>query len=346
MKGLKSAIKWIAAIVIICVVAVFLANINGLSVSRTVITVDGSEITEGEYKFYVEMTKMQLLNEQGITDEEAAKEFIANGIVEGKTVADYVKEEATNKIVRNEIAVVKAKEAGLSLTDEEKSAARNTDGMEEMIASYGINEKAYADVMEKSQLASKYYTHLITTEPEKFEPENEEITKEIDNSYSLVQHVLVMNAPADGTEADENYANEAKKKAEEVLAKAIAGEDFSKLVSEYNEDPGMESSPEGYLLTKQGYTIDGQGPMVPEFTKGAFAVESDKVNPELVESSYGWHIMKRCAITEGNSNYQTIFENALSAVQYSKCDAYVDTLKDGVEIVKKDNILNKVKVKF
>ena len=78
LKGFKSAIKWIAAIVVICAVFVFLGSINGLNVTRTIITVDGSEITEQEYKFYVEVNKMQVLSEQNLADEDAAKEFLTS----------------------------------------------------------------------------------------------------------------------------------------------------------------------------------------------------------------------------------------------------------------------------
>ncbi len=346
LKGLKSAIKWIIAIVLICVVAVFLASINGLNVTRTVITVNGSEITEDEYKFYVEMEKITLLNEQGITDEETAKEFLKNGKIGEKSAADYIKEKALNKVTKFEYAIVKAKEAGLFLTDEEKESARSTDGMEEQIKAYGVSERIYADVMEKSSLVNKYYSHLLTTNPEAFQIDDADVKKNIDKSYALVQHVLIMNAPQDGTEADENYAKDAKKKAEEVLAKAVSGADFSKLIAEYNEDPGMTNSPDGYLITEQGYTLDGQSQMVTEFTNGAFAVKPNEVNPELVESTYGWHIIKRCAMAETNENYETVASSARNTLSSEKFDAYLETLLPSADIVKKDNILNKIKVKF
>ncbi len=346
LKGLKSAIKWIVAIVLICVALTFLASINGLNVTRTVITVNGNEITEDEYKFYVEMAKMEVLNDQGITDEEAAKEFLANGKIGEKAAADYIKEKALNQVSRYEYAIVKAKEAGISLTDEEREAARNTKGMEETIKAFGISERAYADVMEKSYFVGKFYKHMTDTSPEMFAVEDAEIKKIINEEYALVQHVLVMNAPADGSEADENYKTEAKKKADDVLAKATAGTNFTSLIAEYNEDPGMINSPDGYLITKDGYTLDGQSQMVTEFTNGAFAVKPNEVNPKLVESSYGWHIIKRCVIDENNENYETIQQQAKTTVDSEKFEAYLESILPSADIVKKDNILNKVKVEY
>ena len=346
MKGLKSAILWIVAIVVICAAAYFLASINGLDVSRTIITVNGSEITEEEYKFYLETAKLEVFSENGIADEEAAKEFLANGNVEGKPVADYIKEKAYETATRNEIAVAMAKAEGISLTDEEISSARSTEGMEDQIKeTYGTAVETYADVMEKSALIDKYYASVSSKNPESFEATPEEITAAINENYALVQHILIMNAPQDGT-ADENYAAEAKKKAEEVLEKAKTTNNFEALVNEYGEDPGMESNPEGYLITKTGYTLDGQSQMVEPFTKGAFAVEPGDVNPKLVESDYGWHIIKRCVIAETNADYAQLSNAATSNLAYEKFFDYLDTLRPDMQIEKKDNIINKIKVEF
>lgn len=346
LKGFKSAIKWIAAIVVICVVFVFLGSINGLNVTRTAITVGDNEITEQEYKFYVEAIKMQALSEQNLADEAAAKDFLKNGMIEGKIASDYIKEKALEQVLRNEIAVVKAKEAGISLTDEERNQARTTEGMDETIKAYGVSKDVYADIMEKSQLVSKYYSYVLSQEPEKFSVANEELTAEINKEYALVQHVLVMNKPEGSEEVDENYAKDAKAKAEDVLKKATAGEPFENLIKEYNEDPGMESNPQGYLINKSGYTADGQSQMVAEFTEGAFAVAAGEVNPSLVESEYGWHIIKRCELTETNDNYMSLLDSARSSAEYKKFEQYLDSFKDSIEIVKKDNILKKVAVKY
>lgn len=346
LKGFKSLIKWIAAIVLICVVAVFLASINGLNVSRTVITVNGSEITEEEYKFYVEAIKMQVLSEQNLADEDAAAEFLKNGMVEGKTASDYIKEEALNQALRNETAVLKAKEAGISLTEEEISSARSTQGMEKQIEMYKVSKDTYADIMEKTQLVNKYYTHITTTDAEKFSVENEAISAKINEEYALVQHILIMNKPEGSETADDEFVAKAKKTAEEVLAKAVGGEDFKGLITEYNQDPGMETNPNGYLITKTGHTLDGQNQMVAEFTQGSFAVKAGEVNPKLVESDYGWHIIKRMAITETHTDYMKLLQNVQSGMMYEKFEAYLDSFKETLDIVKKDNILNKVKVKY
>ncbi len=355
LKGLKSAIKWIAAIVIICVALSFLASINGLSVSRTVITVAGNEITEAEFKYYVEMAKQSIASEQGIADEEALKDFLKNGEVDGKPAADVIKEKALEDIIRTEVAVVKATEEKVTLSDDEKAAARSvisaTDAetvamLKETKKATGADKYLIADITEKIYLSNAYYNFVTTQNEEAFTPAEDKVLAEIENSYARVKHVLVQNQP---TEQDEDGsvpdAEKAKKKAEEVLAKAVAGEDFDALIKEYGEDPGMESTPDGYVIDKSGYLLDGSSAMVPEFTKGTFAVASNEVNPELVESSYGWHIIKRCDLTSAHTDYATIEGNAKSIIMYDMYEAYLDEAKASMEINVKENVISKIKVK-
>ncbi len=75
-----------------------------------------------------------------------------------------------------------------------------------------------------------------------------------------------------------------KQQAEKVRAKALAGEDFSKLVLEFSEDRSVKE-------TKGEYTFSRNDPFVPEFKAAAFTLEPGKVS-DVVSSSLGYHVIK------------------------------------------------------
>jgi hypothetical protein len=80
----------------------------------------------------------------------------------------------------------------------------------------------------------------------------------------------------------------AKTKAEEVLAKVKAGEDFAALADQYTEDQGnmKDGKPQGGL-----YDWKARSGYVKEFSDAAWALEAGKTS-DLVETQFGYHILK------------------------------------------------------
>ncbi|MGH9819701.1 MAG: peptidylprolyl isomerase, partial [Pyrinomonadaceae bacterium] len=79
-------------------------------------------------------------------------------------------------------------------------------------------------------------------------------------------------------------------KAQAILDRIKAGEDFAKLANENTEDPGNKND-KGEL---QGglYKDVKKGAMVGPFEDAALSLEPGQVDPNLVESDFGFHIIK------------------------------------------------------
>jgi parvulin-like peptidyl-prolyl isomerase len=73
------------------------------------------------------------------------------------------------------------------------------------------------------------------------------------------------------------------KKAEDLLKRARAGEDFAKLAKENSDDPGSKDKGGEYQFAR--------GQMVPEFETAAFSLKTNQVS-DIVTTTYGYHIIK------------------------------------------------------
>ncbi len=111
-------------------------------------------------------------------------------------------------------------------------------------------------------------------------------TQEKPPEWITAQHVLVAykgakNAPATVTRSKAD----AKKRAEEVAAKAKAGDDFTALVKEYSDDTATLDR----LGSVGKFKPEG---MVKPFSEAAFALKVDQASA-AVETPFGFHVIKR-----------------------------------------------------
>ncbi len=118
------------------------------------------------------------------------------------------------------------------------------------------------------------------------------------DEFICVKQILILgdssNRVQDGTvfmPAAEHTDAEAMALAEEAREKAVSGEDFDELVSQYGESLYMFSNTEGYYICR--------GMWESENEDAAFSLEIGEVS-EVVKSSAGYSVFKRC---EKSSEY-------------------------------------------
>ena len=148
-----------------------------------------------------------------------------------------------------------------------------------------------------------------------------------------VKHILIKNAEnADEEDKDRDY----KALAQEVMDKINTGDDFEVLIAEYNEDQGMESNPEGYIIG-----ADFEGVYDEAFQKAAAELKKEGDVSGLVEGSYGIHIIKRygdvstepVALDEVKEDIRNLI---LSELQNELYTAKVAEWKESLDIVTYD----------
>lgn len=168
------------------------------------------------------------------------------------------------------------------ISEEEKKQAREIfakigiyeDEYEQKVSSGELDQKFRDKVnlqvkLQQAQFLARIYSEKMA---EKVKVTDEDIAKYI------AEHPELDTAPK-------------RAKAEEILNRAKSGEDFAALANEFSEDPG-NTDPQ--TKEKKGglYADTPKGRMVPAFEQAALATEPGNIYPQLVETDYGFHIIK------------------------------------------------------
>lgn len=123
------------------------------------------------------------------------------------------------------------------------------------------------------------------------------------------------------TDADTATKDKLKAEAQSVLDKIKNGADFSEMAKAHSQDPG--SADNGGDL---GFF--GQGEMVPAFEESAFSLTPGDIS-DLVESSFGYHIIKLVSVEGGESKpLDTVKDEIIASIQFDKVEnAYVEKVE-------------------
>lgn len=121
--------------------------------------------------------------------------------------------------------------------------------------------------------------------------------------------------------------------AQAVLARVLANEDFAALAAEFGTDGTANSG--GFLGTG-----NADSPWVDAFKTAALTLGPNEIYPELVQSEFGFHIIKSGdAVTASEEDfaaqYETLKEELLAEKQGAVVNAWLEELEAAAEIVDK-----------
>jgi len=121
----------------------------------------------------------------------------------------------------------------------------------------------------------------------------EELDKELESRYGwnfktyrnkVIAPFVLQNKVSEKIETDTAKRDAVRVAAEKVLAEIKAGGDFATLAKQYGQDGTASAGGDlGWF---------GKGKMVPEFENAAFALKKGETSPVLVETMFGYHIIR------------------------------------------------------
>ena len=344
---MKKIIKLIAILCIVCLiggcglVTDTEDKKTDSSNKKTVVTVNGKACSLDRFNLYFYDAQDVYLKDMGYTQASDIPKDFWNQKVDGKkTNLDIVKENALAELTNDVIAYNKAIENKIELPNDMKSYITNQISQLKQdkvsLAQFeymGISVDEFEDYYMESAHIQQYIKKLV--EDGEIVADEADVSKIYETEFIKAKHILIATAdPQTNQPYSENKVKEAEEKAKQILSKIKSGASFDELMNAESEDPGLATSPEGYVFTK--------GDMVAPFEKASFALKINEVS-DLVYTDYGIHIIKRVAFNpEGEAELQA-YESARSIATEKEFKKLVKTWKSKVEIKPNEKMLKKVK---
>jgi len=225
----------------------------------------GGQVTQPDFDNYINV--LQFFNPQVVTEikDPTAKKQILEQFIAEKYIG--TKEKLTSK------DETEASNAFQYLRSQKVQMVGSEEKYTKELTTLKINENDIKDYLKRNIAMQLYFEKKINQDQLKqaFQESQQDFT------VATVSHILIGNT----NRKDE----EAKKLADEVLAKLKAGGDFAKLAKEFSEDPGSKD---------KGGTYENMSvsQWVPEFKVAVLKQPIGKVSDTPVKTQYGYHIIK------------------------------------------------------
>ena len=301
------------------------APVDDKNLPDVVAKVNGVNIKKTDLQNAIETMKMEL-------------EMIGQSVPPDRKDAVY--RDILDKIIGSELLAQEAKTKKISVTEGEvdgeltkfrekfpsetvfqnflkEQGFTEQDIRDEIRKSYGVSKMIKSDIYGKIVVDEKAARDFYAKNPKEFE----------EPALVSASHVLVK---VDFKNADDKTKADAKKEIDQVLADAKAGKDFGALAREHSDDPG--SKEKGGDLGEFA-----AGMMVPEFEDAAFKLEKSGDISDVVQTVYGYHVIKLGQKKAARSiPFEDVKEDLLQFLTMKKKDetlrAYVDTLRKKAKV--------------
>ena len=310
-------------------------------VGKTVATVNGENITYGEYlkkfafqKYMIDSTYgKEIWNEKVPAEQSITKQ-------ETTLIKDFTLR-LVDSIIQEELLSQEAKKQSLKIDESElknnvdqwKNSITKDTTAKEYYEKNGITEEVVTDIFKEqmniSALEANYTKNNPVTQAEIDKYYNEH-KSEYTNAQVKASHIIIKTQNDDGTEMSQDKVDSAKKQIDEIYAKIKAGEDFAKLAKQYSQDASKDAGGDLGFFSK--------GQMVKEFEEVAFSMKVGEVS-EPFKTKYGYHVVKLTDKKEDTTDPKQVKEFLKGTLQQEKFNKYVEELKKAAKITKDEKVV-------
>lgn len=305
---------------------------------KAVAIVNGQNITLENYQKLLYLNKSSMESYYG-------SDIWSKKMEDGKTYSDTLKEMVLQTMIGSEVIYQQAEKDKVIPTDKQvqdqinsfNESTKNNSEYQEQLKKMGINEDflkfQFTRDLANTNLQKKFEedTKISETEMKKYYEDNK---KSFYTDTVTASHILLKTQDSEGKELSAEKKKEAKKKAEEALAKVKSGEDFAKVAKKYSQD--SSASKGGELGTF------GRGQMVSEFEKAAFKMKKGEIS-DIVETEYGYHIIKVTGRVDKQETYNDVKDKIKTTLAGQKYTEYVEKLKKDSKIEQKEDVVKTAK---
>ena len=329
-------------------VAIAMAALLGISVvgcssgaknDDVVATVNGKEITAKQYEITLALYKQSLEAMYGasIWDTEIEKGVKYKDKFKGLMLDQMVSIEAVYEQAKKDNLLPSKEEVDKSFKEMKKGIDAD-EAYKKSLEDIGANDE-FLKVQQEQDLALQNFkanfdktTKISDEEIKKYYEDNK---NEFYKDEVKASHILISTLDENNKELSAEKKKEAKKKAEDVLKKAKAGDEFAALAKEYSDDKGSGS--EGGDL---GFF--GKGKMVPEFEEAAFSLKVGEIS-EIVESQFGYHIIKVTDKVDEQLPLEDVKETIQKTLLAQKYTEIIEKITKDAKVEKNKEVIKKVK---
>lgn len=326
-------------------VCLIMGMVSGCTIvdNTYVAEVNGEKITKAEFSVFFVQMQNSMLQQAGVTEAEEIENFWKTTEIEGRNALDVAKSQALEDAIEIRVVNQKAKELGITLSDDQLAEIEeqlgneiaqytNKEAYDKVLENMGIDFDSYKELIKSIYVANNVATSLLADES--IIATEEETVESIKSTYVKAKHILISTIDNETGEPLTGVAlNSAKEKANDLLKRAKAGEDFDKLMVDNTEDPGIATAPDGYEF--------GKGEMVPEFEEATYALKEGEIS-DIVTTSYGFHIIKREPLEFTQEKIDELFVGEQNKITQGRVEEKFKTWVEESDVKIKEKVVAKM----